>query len=131
MTENTTFHEDRKFERLLREYDRQKAGGLSGLADRIAIFREAHKYLESERFDRFCERVHLRERIERDMMHDFARRLQKLEQILGSQLEAFAVLHLLGMSRSEFESVIELALIRSHDRCSRTTLMALYPRSTE
>ena len=79
MTDDPTFHEDYHIEGLVRDYERQKDYGLAGLTARIDIFREAHKYLEPERFDRFCERVHLRKRIEKDLMHHFVRRLEKLE----------------------------------------------------
>ena len=110
MTDDPTFDEDYQLEGLVRDYERQKDNGLAGLVGRIDIFREAHKYLEPERFDRFCERVHLRERIERDLMHHFVRRLDKLESILGSpEVASFCEFHLLTISRSEFESAIELA----------------------
>ena len=43
-------------------------------------------------------------------MHHFVRRLDKLESILGSpEVASFCEFHLLTISRSEFESAIELA----------------------
>ena len=110
MTHDPSFDEDYQLQGLVRDYERQK-DGWSGLVERIKIFREAHKCLEPERrFDRFCERVHLRERIEKDTMHHFVRRLEKLESILGSlEVESFSTSHLLMISRSEFETAIELA----------------------
>ena len=84
MTDDPSFHEDYHLEGLVRDYDRQ-TDGWSGLVGRINIFLDAHKHLEPERrFHRFCERVHLRKRIEKDMMHHFVRRLEKIESILGS-----------------------------------------------
>jgi hypothetical protein len=125
MTDDPTFHEDYQLQALVRDYDRQK-DGWSGLVERIGIFLDAHKRLESERrFDRFCERVHLHERIERDMMHHFVRRLEKLESILGSlgnlEFTSFCVFHLLKISRSEFESAIEFAA-----NCSDTDAGSLF-----
>ena len=43
-------------------------------------------------------------------MHHFVRRLEKIESILGSlEVESFSTSHLLMISRSEFETAIELA----------------------
>ena len=111
-------YDDQEFEQLADEYDRQKDRGLNGFVDRIRIFRKAHKYLKPERFDRFCERVDLSNRIERDLLHHFGRRLEELDSILGSQLEAYGVLTLLMANRSEFEAVTEhAALCSDHARC--------------
>jgi hypothetical protein len=118
MTEDSRLFDDQEFERLVREFDRQKDRGVSGLVDRIRIFRDAHKSLEPERFDRFCETVDLLHRIERDLLHHFGRRLEELDSILGSQLEAYGVFHLLMTNRSEFEAVTEhAALCSDHARC--------------
>jgi hypothetical protein len=105
MNENTIFYDDQQFEQLVRGYDRRKDRGVTGVIDRIAIFREAHNHLEPERFDRFCERGYIRSNIEKDMLHHFGRRLEELNSILGSQLEAFCVLQTLLVSREEFETV--------------------------
>jgi hypothetical protein len=122
MTDDPTFHEDYQVQGLVRDYERQKDDGLAGLVGRIYIFREAHKSLAPERFYRFCERVHLHERIERDLMHHLVRRLEKLESILGNlEVAPFCVFHLLTISRSEFESAIELAA-----DCSNTDAGSLF-----
>jgi hypothetical protein len=109
MTEktDTIFYNDQQFEQLMRGYDRRKDRGLTGLIDRIAIFREAHKNLEPERFQQFCERVYLRRNIEKDLLHHFGRRLEELDAMLGRQLEAFGVMQLLLASRENFEEVKE------------------------
>ena len=63
MSEDTKYYNDEQFERLVRSYDRRKDRGVAGLISRIFYFREAHKYLEPERFERFCERNYIRSNI--------------------------------------------------------------------
>ena len=108
---DSTFYDEQQFEQLAGEYNRQKDRGLSGFVERIRIFRKAHTDLKPDRFDRFCERVDLSHRIERDLLHHFGRRLEKLDSILGGQLEAYGVLTLLMANRSEFEAVTEHAAL--------------------
>ena len=110
MTDDPPLHEDYHIEGLVRDYERQKDCGLAGLISRIDIYREAQKCLERERFDRFCGRVHVRGRIERNLMHHLVWRLEKLESILGSpEVASFCVFRPLTISRNEFESAIKLA----------------------
>ena len=86
MSEDTKYYNDEQFERLVRSYDRRKDRGVAGLISRIFYFREAHKYLEPERFERFCERNYIRSNIEKDLLHHFGKRLEALESILRAHM---------------------------------------------
>jgi hypothetical protein len=136
MTDDPIFHEDYELEYLVRYYDsRQKDDCFSGFIARIEIFRDAHKRLEAERFAKFCDRVHLHERIEKELMHHFVRRLEKFESMHGTlEVESFCVFRLLTLSRSEFESATEFAADCSDSPqalYSGTALTILSPRLTE
>lgn len=121
MSDETTHYNDEEFERLVRAYDRQKTRGVNGLISRIATFREGHRYLEPEQFDRFCERNYIRSNIEKDLLHHFGKRLEILGSILGSQLGSFCVLQVLLQSRNEFEKLFVLA-----SRCSDPDTRSLF-----
>jgi hypothetical protein len=109
MSDDVIYYDDGQFERLVRFYDKRKDRGVDGLISRILYFREAYEHLEPERFDRFCERIYIRGKIERDLLHHFGKRLETLDSKLGSQLGSFCVLQILLLGRGDFERVVGLA----------------------
>jgi hypothetical protein len=114
MTDDPIFHEDYELEYLVRYYDsRQKDDCFSGFIARIEIFRDAHKRLEAERFAKFCDRVHLHERIEKELMHHFVRRLEKFESMHGT-LEVPSVMRLeFGVAHSPGNMKVSFQAARS------------------
>lgn len=109
MTDEIMIYDNQQFEQLVRAYVRCGDRGVSGLVTRIALMHEAQVHLEPERFEEFCQRVHLRQPIEKDLLIHFSNKLQRLDAILGRQLEGFAVLYVLMSSRDEFEEALALA----------------------